>query len=167
MSRNRQHGGALNELAMFLPFLFLLLFGMIELARIEFTYYTLHKMLYQTGRYLGTQQAVNFCDEGDAMVTAAKNFVTTGTTDGSAEPYITNFTASQIEVRIERVDPNTGEIGECSCDSTGCDAVQGGLSPDFLVISIPEGYSIRPNIPFMTVEPIPLRPRVRLPFGGT
>jgi hypothetical protein len=167
MRRRKQNGGALTELAMFLPFLFLLLFGMIELARIEFTYYTLHKMLYQVARYLGTQQAVNFCDEGDAMVTAAKNFVTTGSTDGSTDPYIANFTASQISVRIERIDPNTGEIGECSCDSTGCDAAQGGQAPDFLVVSIPGGYSIRPNLPFMSVEPIPLRPTVRLPYGGT
>ena len=50
------------ETAMYLPILVALLTGIIELARVSYTYYTLHKILYAVGRYVGTQQGVNFCD---------------------------------------------------------------------------------------------------------
>jgi hypothetical protein len=35
------------------------------------------------------------------------------------------------------------------------------------VVSIPDGYSIRPIIPYLSTEPILFKPRVRVPFGGT
>ena len=152
---------------MYLPVLFILLFGMVELARITYTYYTLQKILYTLARHVGTQQAVNFCDSSDAVLTAAKNFALTGSSDGSSDALVPNLTIDQIEVRIERYNRQTGEIEVCDCSITGCDAAQGGTSPEYLAVSIPDGYRVRPVIPFMALEEFPLRPEIRVPFGGT
>ena len=37
----------------------------------------------------------------------------------------------------------------------------------YIVVSIPDGYSIQLVFPFFQVDPIPLRPQVRVPYGGT
>jgi hypothetical protein len=165
--RRRQNGNAILETAMFVPILILLLMGMTELARLTYTYYTLQKILYTLARYVGTQQAVNFCDASDAAVLSAKSFALTGTTDSTATPVIANLTADMIQVRIERIDSDTQTLGQCECSITGCDTGAGGQSPDFIVVSIPDGYSYRPVIPYLPIDAILFKPRVRLPFGGT
>ncbi|MBI3683615.1 MAG: pilus assembly protein [Acidobacteria bacterium] len=167
MKRRSQLGSILLENAMYLPILLLLLLGMIEIGRVTYTFYTLQKILYTVARYAGTQQGVNFCDDADTTVQAAKTFALTGATDGSGEPYISNLAAEQIQVRIERFTSASGEIGECECSDTGCDTANGGSGPDYIVVSIPDGYSVRLLIPQLPVDPIPLRPRVRVPYQGT
>jgi hypothetical protein len=152
---------------MYLPILFLLLYGMVELARVTYTYYTLQKILYTLARLAGTTQAINFCDDADAMLVAAKNFAVTGTVDGSGDPLLPNLTVDQIQIRIERFNADTQELVLCDCSITGCDAAQGGTSPDYLVVTIPDGYRVRPAIPYMSIEEFPLKPHVRVPFGGT
>jgi hypothetical protein len=152
---------------MYLPILFLLLYGMVELARVTYTYYTLQKILYTLARLAGTQQAINFCDEADAVLVAAKNFAVTGTSDGSGAPLLPNLTVDQIQIRIERFNADTQELIPCDCSITGCDASQGGTSPDYVVVTIPDGYRVRPAIPYMSIEEFPLKPHVRVPFGGT
>src|SRR5260370_13257864 len=81
--RTRQSGSSLLETVLVTPILILLLVGMVELARVTYTHYTLHKILYTAARYLGTQQDVNFCDDGYSSVTAAKNYATTRATASS------------------------------------------------------------------------------------
>lgn len=164
----KRRGNALLETALFLPMLLTLLVGMVQLGRITFTYYALRKTLYSVARYAGTQQGVNFCDTADATLEAAKRFALTGRTeDGAAPPFIPGLTADMISVRIERYSRDTGDLGECDCSATGCDASLGGQPPDFIVVSIPNGYEVRPRIPLVTLDPIPLRPEVRVPYGGT
>ena len=168
MSRARRNSGtAALETALFLPVLFLLLFGTVEIAKITYTYYTIQKMLYGLARSVGTAQGVNFCDDGDPTVTSAKNIAATGTPDASGTPIVANLTPDMIQVRIERVDPNTGDLGVCDCTVTGCDTANGGLAPDFIVVSLPQGYPFAPHIPLIPSDPIPLRPVVRVPYGGT
>jgi Flp pilus assembly protein TadG len=167
MRRRQQSGGALIETALFLPILFLLLVGMIEIAKIIITYYSLQKALYTVARYAGTQQGINLCDAQDASLVAAKQLATTGTTDGSGPVLIQGLTADRIEVRVERYSADTGEITECACSIEGCDAAAGGTGPDFIVVRITDGYSVRPVFPLFQVDAFPLRPRVRVPFGGT
>lgn len=152
---------------MFMPLLLLLLIGMIELGRVAYTYYSLHKIMYTLARYLGTQQGVNFCDDGDAIVSAAKNYAVTGTTDEGADPILPNLSPDLIQVRIERYSGESQELAECECSVTGCDTGAGGLAPDFIVVSMPDGYPVRPLIPYLTAADIPLRPVVRVPYGGT
>jgi hypothetical protein len=163
----RQRGSILLETAMYTPILLLLLLGMIELGKITYTYYSLQKTLYTVARYLGTQQGVNFCDDGDAIVAAAKAYALTGTSDSSSEAFIRNLTVDQIQVRIERYNAATGDIGECECSATGCDIANGGQGPDYIVVSIPDGYPFTLRIPQLPTDPIVLRPRVRVPFLGT
>lgn len=160
-------GNTILEAALFIPILLLLLAGMVQIAKITYQYYTLKKTLYSLARYVSTQQSVNFCNDADPVVAAAKNFVLTGTTDDTAPLLIPDLTADMIRVQAERYDPDTQSLGECQCSSTGCDAAEGGQSPDFVVVSIPNGYEVRLRIPFLLVDPIALRPEVRVPFGGT
>ena len=163
----RRRGSILLENVMYVPVLILLLMGTIELARVSYTYYSLQKTLYTIARYVGTRQGVNFCDTADATVQAAKNFAITGDVDNGSQGFIQGLTADQIEVRVERVDSSSGAVGECACDTTGCDTANGGQGPDFIVVSIPAGYPIRLSIPQLPLDPILLRPHVRLPYQGT
>ena len=152
---------------MYTPFLLALLVGMIELGRLTYTYYALQKILYTFARYVGTQQGVNFCNDSDATVTAAKNFAITGTIDATASPIVTNLTPEMLQVRVERFNAVTGDLGQCDCSAAGCDAGSGGLSPDFIVASIPDGYSFTPLFFGLRVDPVLLRPQIRVPYGGT
>lgn len=162
-----RRGSATLETAMLLPVLFVLLLGTVEIAKITYTYYTLQKILTALAGYLRTQQGVNFCDSGDPAVLAAKNFALTGSTDASTPAIIANLTADMISIRIERLDSGSGTLSECDCSPTGCDAANGGQPPDFIAVSIPQGYSLTPQIPFLPQDPIPLKPEVRVPYGGT
>lgn len=168
MKRRNQRGNFLLETAMYLPVLFVLLFGMIELARITYTYYSLQKVLVSVARYLGTRQGVNFCDDADTIIQQAKQFAVSGTEDEQSDPVIRNLTVDQIQVRIERVASETGDVGVCECDVSGCDTANGAATgPDFIVVSIPDGFSFQLSIPQLPLDPILLRPRVRMPFQGT
>lgn len=163
----RQRGTSLLESAMYLPILFLIMFGMIELAKVTYTYYTLQKILLSVARYAGSQQGVNFCDDADTIVQQAKQFALTGSGEDGAASIVQNLAADQIQVRIERFTPENGEIGVCQCSVDGCDTANGGASPDYIVVSIPDGYSFRLAIPNLPLDPILLKPRVRMPYQGT
>lgn len=152
---------------MWLPILFAMVFGMVELARVSYTYYTLHKILYSLARYLGTQHGVNFCDDTDETLAAAKELALRGSPDDSADRIVANLEPDMIEVRIERLNAETGELEQCECSATGCDPASGGVAPGWLVVSLPEGYPVRLAIPQLTLDPIPLRPVVRVPYGGS
>lgn len=167
MRPRRRHGGALIETAMFAPVLIMLLVGMVEIARIGYTYYTLQKIVYTLARYVSTQQGVNLCDDGDPAVVAAKNLATTGTLDGTANPIVVGLTSDLLRVRAERFSPVDASIGACECSVSGCDTANGGLAPDFIIADIPDGYTVRPLFFKLTVESFTLRPRVRTPYGGT
>lgn len=160
-------GSTALETILFLPLLLLLFMGMVELGRLTYTYYSLHKMLTTLARYAGTQQGVNFCDEEDATLQAVKNLVFTGSEDGSGEPLLAGLTPDRVEIRIERYNPDTGELEQCACAVPGCNVAEGGLAPDSLVVSVPDGYPIQLRIPYLGLSPIPLKPQVRVPYGGT
>jgi len=163
-----RRGASVIEVALFVPILVTLLVGMVQIGKITYTYYTLRKTMYTMARYISMQQGVNFCDDADASILAAKNFAVSGTsTEDGADPVLPNLTVDMISITIERVDAQSGGVGTCECSVTGCDAAAGGRPPDFVVVSIPNGYEVRPRIPFLTLDPIPLRPQVRVPFAVT
>ncbi len=112
-STRGRRGNMILEAVLFLPLLLLLLIGMIEIAEITYTYYTLQRTMYSIARQVATSQAVDFCDSADATIVGAKNFVLTGTSDGSAESFLPALQAEQISVEIERYDATTGELGAC------------------------------------------------------
>jgi hypothetical protein len=155
------------ETAMFIPVLVLVLVGMAELARVTYVYYTLHKTLYTLARYLGTQQGGVLCDDGDYVVQSAKAYAITGNTDGSGVSTLAGLTADMIQVRLERYDLESASLGQCECSISGCDAAAGGNPPDFIVVSMPDGYPVNITVPYLTTQPILFRPSVRVPYGGT
>ncbi len=80
---------------------------------------------------------------------------------------VRDLTIDRILVTPERADTVNGAIGVCDCGgSDGCLASDGGRPPDYVRLSIDGGYSFQPHIPFRTLDPILLRPHVRVPFGG-
>lgn len=155
------------ETVLMMPILILLLVGMVELARLTYTYYTLQKILNTAARYVATQQGVNFCADDDATVAAAKNFATTGAADNSTDPILAGLTPDLLSIRVERYSADSASLGECDCSSTGCDVSAGGQPPDFIVVSVPNGYSFLPRFPYLVNEPILFRPQVRVPYAGT
>ncbi len=166
--RNRpRRASSLVETALWVPILVSLLVGMVELARVSYTYFTLHKMLNTVASYLSTQQGINFCDDTDSTIEAAKNLALFGGIDADAsQPIIQGLQADQIVVRVERFDPESNQLAECECSEIGCDISAGGLAPNYIVVSIPDGFPIRLALPGINSDPIPLRPRIRVPYGG-
>jgi Flp pilus assembly protein TadG len=163
--RGGRRGNTILETMIWLPILLLLLVGMVQIGKITYVYYTLKKTLYTVAAYLATQQGVDFCSDQSDAITQAKNLALTGNTDGSAESFLPALTADMIQVTAECIDPSSNAVGNCS--TAGCGAAAGGPHPDFIVVSIPDGYTVAPRFPHMLVDPIPLKPEIRVPFGGT
>lgn len=166
--RGPQSGGLLLETLLWIPILLMLFMGTVEFTRLTYTYYTLEKILYNLARYAGTQSGVNFCDENDTLLASAKAMAITGTPDGSGSALLPNLEAAQIRIRLERYSVENGALIECACEASayGCDAAQGAPSPDYIVATLPEGYPVTLRLPGLSNEPIPLKPQVRVPFGG-
>lgn len=165
--RNRRRGTSLLEAALFIPFLLLLLLGMMEFGRVTYTYYQLQKTLYAFARFAGTQQNINFCDSSGASYQQALALALTGTGDANATPLIGGLDATNLRVRVERYNPTSSAIEECDCSSNGCDPSQGGGPPGYIYVDLAQGYPFSFRVPGIQTDPILLRPSVRVPFGGT
>lgn len=150
---------------MWMPVLLLLLVGMVQVGKITYIYYTLKKAMYATATYVSSQQGVDFCDAGNPIVTDAKTLALTGSTDATAQSPINNLTPDMIQVDLECIDPASGDVGTCS--TAGCGTASGGQRPDLIIVSIPNGYQVQLRFPYFQVDPISLKPEVRIPFGGT
>jgi hypothetical protein len=153
------------ELALFLPVLFLLIGGLIQFGKITYIYYSLKKTVDTAASYLAVQNGVNFCpDAADPTITAAIQFAITGTTDGSGTPAIYDLTADMISVTTQCIDPVTLTLGDCAV--SGCGTPVGAQRPDFITVSIPNGYIIQPRLPYIPVDPIPLKPKAVAAYQG-
>jgi hypothetical protein len=162
----RARGGSMAiELAMWLPVVFLLIGGLIQFGKITYIYYSLAKTMNTIASYLAVQNGVNFCpDAGDPTVAAAIQFGLTGTTDGSGTVAITGLTPDMITVTTQCLDPVTLTLGDCAV--SGCGTPVGAQRPDFITASMPNGYIIQPRIPYILVDPIPLKPKAVMAYGG-
>jgi hypothetical protein len=158
----RQRGNMVVELAMWLPILFLLIGGMIQVGKWTYLDYSLNKILYSAARQVAVQQGLNFCDPADpatqAALTSAVNDPATGL------PLISNLTVDMLQVTTQCLDP-TGAIG--ACDVSGCGGVASAQRPDFVTVAMPSGYTIQPRIPYILLNPFQLRPTVTVPFNGS
>jgi hypothetical protein len=160
-------GSALLESALLVPILLALLIGTTELGRVTYTYYMIQKVLAGLARSLGTQQGVNFCDGADPLMLAAINNALTGTSDASGAPIVTGLAPGMIQVTIARYDPNSQQLAPCDCSASGCDASQGGGPPGYIVVSLTNGYTVRPLFWGFSVLPFPLQPSVTVPYAGS
>ena len=162
----RGRGGSMAvELAMWLPVIFLLMAGIIQFGKITYIYYSLEKTVTTIASYLAVQNGVNFCpDASDPTIAAAIQFGLTGTTDGSGPTAIFTLTPAMITVTTQCIDPVTLTLGDCAV--SGCGNPVGAQRPDFITVSIPNGYIIQPRIPYILVDPIPLKPKAVMAYGG-
>lgn len=164
MKRGRS-GSVAIEVAMWLPVFFLLITGIIQFGKITYIYYSLKKTVNTVAAYLATQNGVNFCNgASDPIITNAINFAITGSTDGTGETAIFGLTPDMIVVTTQCIDPVTGAPGDC--DTSQCGNPAGGQRPDLIIVSIPNGYMVQPRIPYILLDPIPLKPQAVLPNGG-
>jgi hypothetical protein len=153
------------EVALWMPVILLLIAGVIQFGKITYLYYTLRKIEYTVARSVSVASGVDFCpDATDTLIQGAIEFALTGTSDGSGTPLVSNLTPAMISVTTECIDPATGLPGPC--DTSGCDGAAGAHRPDYVVVTIPDGYPVEPRIPFILLEPFQLRPTVAVPFGG-
>ena len=163
--RRGRSGSMTIELAMWLPVLFLLIAGIIQFGKITYIYYSLQKVMNTVASYLAVQNGVNFCpDASDPNIAAAIQFALTGTTDGSGTPAILDLTANMITVTAQCIDPVTLTLGDCAV--SGCDTPVGAQRPDFISVSMPNGYIVQPRIPYILVDPIPLKPKAVVAYQG-
>jgi len=166
LTKRRRGGNAILEAALMIPLLIYFFLGTVEFARVGYTYFTLQKMLYSFARFAATRPGINLCADDDAQLTQARTLALTGGIDASGEPILGNLTAQNLQLRLERVEPASGQIEECGCSSEGCDVATGGRGPDFVAASLSDGYSIQLRIPLLPTDPIILRPQVRVPYGS-
>jgi hypothetical protein len=160
MKRGRG-GNMVLEAAMWLPILFLLIVGMEQIGKITYLYYTLKKIEYAAARDLAVQPGVDFCNTAAGAVQAAIQFAITD--PSTAQPLISNLTADMFQVSTICLDA-TGAPG--ACDTSGCNGLTGAQRPDFITVSIPNGYTVQPRIPYIQLSPIELTPSVTEPFNG-
>jgi hypothetical protein len=161
--RRRAHGNTILEVALWLPILFLLIVGMLRLAKITFLYYSLNKIVYNIARQISVDQGLNFCDPNDPTTQGAIN---AAITDPNTQlPLISNLTPDMFTVTATCLDSNGNPF---PCDLSTCGTAIGApLQPAFVTVSIPGGYSISPLIPYILLSPIQLSPSVTVPFGGS
>ncbi len=69
-----------------------------------------------------------------------------------------------ITVTTQCLDPVTLTSGDCAV--AGCDTPVGAQRPDFIMVSMPGGYIVQPRIPYILVDPIPLKPQAVMAYGG-
>ena len=82
--KNRR-GNAVIEVAMWIPFLLLLIGGTVQFGRITYLNYVLQKIVYTAARNLSVQQNLNLCDSADAVIQAV---LTNAVTDSSTGQHV-------------------------------------------------------------------------------
>ena len=97
--------------------------------------------------------ALHQTDSRVVVIDLARNF-------GHHKAMMTGLAHATGEL-IFLIDSDAQAIGSYPCGTTSS-------APDYIVVSIPDGYPVRPVIPFFSViDTIALRPRVKVPYGGT
>jgi len=158
--KNRR-GNAVIEVAMWIPFLLLLIGGTVQFGRITYLNYVLQKIVYTAARNLSVQQNLNLCDSADAVIQAV---LTNAVTDSSTgQPLVLNLTGDMLTVTTRCL--TAGTLGDCS--TSGCGGVTGAQRPDYITVTLTDGYTVPLRIPFRLVSPIVLRPSITVPFGGS
>lgn len=167
--RNRQRGQAAVELALLLPILMLLLFGVVQLARVYYVYHTLHKAVRAGAGFIAHSSDVNYCAEQNETFLDARNYVVYGNLEGRGDPVVNGLTPEMIQIIPERADSDTLTIEQCPCseDGASCDIATAGRAPDYVVVNFGEaGFPVDVRFPFVALGSIPLHVSVRMAVTG-
>jgi len=95
---------------MWMPFLMLLVSGLITFGRITYLEYVLQKIVYTAARTLAVGQNLNFCDGADPAVAAALANAINDPATG--EPLVIALTSDMLVVTTRCYDAN-GVLGDC------------------------------------------------------
>lgn len=147
----------------------LLLAGTVELARVFYTYHTLHKALSGGAALLARSANVNYCDPADPALVSATNFIVYGNLQGVGTP-IAQGLADFIQILPERQASDSTSVTECMCmqdDADSCDASGTGRSPDFVVVNLGSGYPLQLPFAYLNIGTVNLRVSVRMPVTGS
>jgi Flp pilus assembly protein TadG len=148
------------EAALFIPVLVLLIVGMVQFGKITYQYYVIKKIVYSAARQISASPGVNFCDlTADPVAQAAIAFALN---DGTGTPLIPDLTADRLQ--ITAACSAAVDAPPAPCDQPACPTV--AQRPDYVVVTIPAGYQVRPRILYVDLPPIDLRPSAMVPFGG-
>ena len=101
MMKRRQRGVALVELALTLPLLLAICFGITEFGRAIYTYNTLAKSARDAARFLSMQAS------GNATAwTTARNLVAYGNPAGTGSPLVPGLTSANMVAKVAICDPS-------------------------------------------------------------
>lgn len=167
--QRRERGQAAVELALLLPILVMLLFGVVQLARVYYVYHTLQKAVRAGAGFLAHQSNVNFCDDQNDMFLDARNFIVYGNLEGSGTPVVNGLTPEMIQILPERADADSSTIAACPCtdDGASCDITTSGHAPDYVVVNLgATGFPVDVRFPFVNLGSIPLHVSVRMAVTG-
>ena len=157
-----RRGNAVLETAMWMPILFLLIVGMVQIGKLTYLDYVLTKIVNSAARNLAAAQNVNLCDPADPVTVAAINGAINDPATGN--PLISDLTADMLVVTTQCMEA-TGALG--TCDTSGCQGLGGAQRPDYVTVAISGGYTFPIRIPYINLDPILLRPSSTTPFGGS
>ena len=164
-----QKGQAVIEFALLAPILILLLFGVVQLARVYYTYHTLQKALRGGAGFIAHMNSVNFCDDQNESFIDARNYIVFGNLQGSGNPVVNGLTPEMVQIIPERAEVDTGSVALCACsdDGASCDTTSAGRAPDYVVVNLGDaGFPVDVRFPFLTLGTIPLHPSVRMAVTG-
>jgi hypothetical protein len=162
MRRWRTSGSAVLETALWIPILLLLIVGMIQIGKITYLYYSLDKIVYSAARQVSLQSGINFCDmTSDTRVQA---ILSNAVSDSSGTALVNGLASGMLEITPLCTDSSDPAVAPSPCDTSSCPGLN--YRPSYIRVTLPNGYTVQPRIPFVTLEPIVLRPSVLLPFGG-
>jgi len=166
--RRSQRGQALTELAIQIPLIVTILFGVVEIGRVFYVYHTLQKALRGGAGLLARTTNVQYCDSADLSLADARNFIVYGNLQGQGTPVVQGLTPDMIQIFPERRVPDSLGLTQCLCseDADSCDAASGGRAPDFIVINLGDGFPLAVPFPFVTIGTMNLRVSVRMPVTG-
>jgi len=103
----RQRGVAMIELAIVLPLLLAICFGITEFGRAIYTYDTLAKSARDAARYLSTQAAGS-----TTAATTARNLVRYGNPAGTGSLLVPGLTAGMVTICDASITSCTGNINQ-------------------------------------------------------
>jgi hypothetical protein len=168
-TRSRQRGQAAVELALLLPILVILLFGVVQVARVFYVYHTLHKAVSAGAGFMSRLNNVNFCDDQSEIFFDARNYIVYGNLEGSGTPVVNGLTPEMVQIIPERADADTSLVDQCPCsdDGASCDLTTSGRAPDYVVVNLGEaGFPVDVRFPFVNLGSIPLHVSVRMAVTG-
>ena len=169
MMIKNQRGQAVVELAFQIPLMLALLFGSVHIGRVFYVYHTLQKAMRGGAGLLARSANVAYCNNEDAMLAAARNFIVYGNLQGEGAPVVQGLTADMIQILPERGVTGTTGVTQCFCteqDVESCDVASGGRVPDFVVVNLGSGFPLSVPFPYVNLGTITLRVSVRMPVTG-